>query len=315
MTLTFDDNFDTEMRKKEEMKQQLNKRFNCGSFFWLQRHSSSELQFVIVKTDGAASKELEILMDIEKLENGTIACTNYTIQELISSEEELPCTASCLQQFQGNKRWQEIMSSAVILRDVMKTVVCLQSLSLQTNSVRVSIRSDWEIVTKPAIKSFEYYSAFQRLPHSEKSILRKEAAIEAVLIQMMVSYDKKATSHIHTALRGHIRIGVQISMFKNDNHLYNLMYSLAHELQDFLRKDEVVMTILTLCSLFKQRPGLSFRQVIQDERGALFHLLEKYIESREWTTISSEDVWNMIHTFMAKLASLKVAWEEAMVRA
>jgi hypothetical protein len=54
-------------------------------------------------------------MDIEKLENGIIACTNYTIQELISSEEELPCTASCLQQFQGNKQWQEIMSPAVIL--------------------------------------------------------------------------------------------------------------------------------------------------------------------------------------------------------
>ena len=151
----------------------------------------------------------------------------------------------------------------------------------------------------------------EELVEADKVILRREASMETLTILMVFNYDRSKDAVALHSLENQLIMWAKTDIFKTigaDDIILDKYRSLMSEFEDVLRKDEIVMTLLCMLVLFKERSGLSNRLLVQRERAFFISLLDKYIaakiRSNEWNVLYGV-IWDFIHRDMARVSSVK----------
>ena len=100
--------------------------------------------------------------------------------------------------------------------------------------------------------------------------------------------------------------------------LYDSYMRFIGDFYDFIRWDPVIMSILSVLCLFKERVGISNRDAIQRERTLFMELLDKYIRAKvevHWTGCTVQGIWDHIHNKMVHVSSIKSLFENVALKA
>ena len=223
------------------------------------------------------------------------------------------------------RRLTQVASAASLLQQTFNAVIdilpdapdsfCEQEVSGFAVQKKLTLNITWQSVIKTITKSFDFITSFHSLPAEDQLILRKEATTEVLIIQMVGTFDKDMDSFVHNGIQGHLLLCTKFKMFSSDlteTTFYQSLRTLTYEFDDTLRRDEVVMTLLCMLCLFKDRSGIIYRDLIQEERMFFLELLDRYIKgkvaSKEWIT-PTHVLWDRIHRDMARVSSLKSLFE------
>ena len=174
----------------------------------------------------------------------------------------------------------------------------------------VSVTAYLTTVVKTIVNLFDIMFP-EELVEADKVILRREASMETLTILMVFNYDRTKDAVALHSLENQLILWAKTQVFKTigaDDIILDKYRSLMSEFQDVLRKDEIVMTLLCMLVLFKERSGLSNRELVQRERTFFVSLLDKYIaakiRSNDWI-IPYDVIWDFIHRDMARVSSVK----------
>lgn len=191
-------------------------------------------------------------------------------------------------------------------------------LSGKKTRVRLALSTSWLSVIKPVAKSFEIFSCFRSLPEADKIILRKESAMEAAIIHMISNYDKEFKSRVYIGIMGHLKLCVRTKQFEHFHSFFTAMDLLMNDFDETLRRDEVVMSLLTLSCLLKSRFGVKSLDILVQNRRKCFDILDKYIRAKlascEWT-LNYTEIWDVIYKNISRIHSLKTVYENLSVSA
>lgn len=224
------------------------------------------------------------------------------------------------------RRLSEVASATLLLKESHNARYSIPSGSSfispdgQLLIKRVSITLSWETVVIPISKAYELIDSYRNLCPYERDILCKESIAEVWTLQLAGYFNRETECAIHYALKGQVMVCEHISQYqKNENYqgVYESIRQLMDGFHDFLRRDSLLISILSLLSLFQERKGIiNSKEVVQYERQQYLLLLKKYIDSKvtsgEWP-LSQDEIWDVIQLKMLQISGMKEVIENMVV--
>ena len=220
------------------------------------------------------------------------------------------------------QRLNQTIEASVILRDTMCCRHFTTSSSSDEKWKRLEVRLTWETMAKQINKACVFFELLSSLTYEEQTIIKKESIIEIAIIQEAPFYDKETTNGVLPAVNNNIFVCLQPGMFMKfpeGKLIVDSLQGILNDWDDYLRKDDLITTLLSLICLFKERSGLSVgtRVRIQEERNIFLDLLDKYIlskvKSRDWIA-SHQAVWSRIHLKLNQISSIKHLLENVVLK-
>jgi len=194
------------------------------------------------------------------------------------------------------------------------SVTCLDSNTSDTQ--RISIVTDWLVIGKSIHRALELLDGFVSLSLENKYILRKECVTEIMFCQIISFFNKENNCFITQTLRKQLLIQTHIRYFKSYGQLSELIMTTALDFYDFIRKDVLVMGLISILFVFHERQDISNKHLILQERHAFMDLLDKYIHAKvksgDWTHPVNV-IWDHIHRRMNQLSNIKHVFENTTV--
>lgn len=148
----------------------------------------------------------------------------------------------------------------------------------------------------------------------DQDILRKESMVEVGGIQSAHTFDRQEGCFVHYALQNQVLVCAHVDQYK-----LNATYEVVHEptvrlmadFHDFVRKDVLITSIVSVLFLFQERSGISCHDVVREERALYLMLLQKYISAKckagDWI-LPPDVVWDHIHEKMDHMSKYKEAF-------
>ena len=210
------------------------------------------------------------------------------------------------------KTLSHVIDTADILRDMLYSKCKISSSSCESSKWKqLEIVGGWETFSLSVCKIAQLFESYRRLSKDQQIRMTKVSVTEVVFLEIAALFDKSSNSVVHPSIMFHLWICTDlVSMRKHvkTQSLCDLILKVMSEFEDFLRKDEIVMAILSLLSLFKESTDNSNNILIPQERALLLELLDKYIrakvQSKEWVT-SYEATWDLLKEKMAQISNIK----------
>ena len=214
------------------------------------------------------------------------------------------------------KTLSHVIDTAVILKDILCSKFKISSSSCETSkSKQLEIVGGWETFSLSVCKIAQLFESYRCLSKEQQIRMTKVSVTEVVFLQIAALFDKSNNSVVHPSIMSHLWICTDlVSMRKHvkTQSLCDQMLKVMSEFEDFLRKDEIVMAILSLLFLFKESTDNSNNILIPQERALFLELLDKYIrakvQSKEWIT-SYEVTWSILKEKMAQISNIKSSIE------
>ena len=219
----------------------------------------------------------------------------------------------------NNSLWQklsQVIDAAVVLRDVLYFKCTMSSSSAEDSTWKqVEIVGGWGTFAVPIFKVTQLFDSYRSLSENEQLFLTQIATTEIVFTQFAAFYDKSTNSLVHPTLKNHLLVCNNMISFKKivkSEAFIDQLVKFMSAFEDFLRKDEVLMTIISLLFLFKESTNNLKNVLILQERALLLELLDKYIkakvQSKEWIT-SYEVTWKLVKEKITGISYLKSIME------
>ena len=194
-----------------------------------------------------------------------------------------------------NNLWMklgQVIRASDFLANVLKpTCSFLPTSFMDVRQVRFHF--SWQTFKLNISQVLNNFDSFTCLLETDKEILRNECMNEVFLIQAASQFNKTSNSIAFVAVPDHLDITVRLDRQGTDEESKPLLLRFFQEFNDCLRRDGVIVTILSLLSVFTAREGLSDAIAVQEERNKLLDLLSKYIDAKiqfkEW--IASYDIF------------------------
>ena len=177
---------------------------------------------------------------------------------------------------------------------------------------QIQITVGYEKINEMIGNCLNLFSSLSLLSPEEKKILQTEAVAETILIQMTSSFERESSSFIQSLIRNHLSICSHLDMFPKDTRTesaHKMFSKMLFDFDDFLRKDDFVITILSLLCLIQERAGInSCKNQLQQQRTLFLSLLDRYIQgkvlSRDWIT-AVDVIWSHIHSLLSTVSNMK----------
>ena len=214
------------------------------------------------------------------------------------------------------KKLSQVIDAAVILRDVLYFKCAMSSSSAEDSTWKqIEIVGGWATFVLPIFKVTQLFQSYRSLSENQQLSLTQIATTEIVFTQFAAFYDKSTNSLAHATLKNHLLVCNNMISFKKivkSETFIDQLVKFMSAFEDFLRKDEVFMTITSLLFLFKESTDNSNNILIPQERTLLLELLDKYIkakvQSKEWIT-SYEVTWKLVKEKITGISYLKSIME------
>jgi len=181
---------------------------------------------------------------------------------------------------------------------------------------KIIIERNWIMADKIFIRAFQMLDIFRELSCDDQTLLRKEAMTEVLFCQHAVNYDRENNFIINYYLRKTLCIYVHIRVFKEFENVTQQLTSLMEDFYDFVRKDPVVVGIMSVLLLLQERPGFTRYHTILQQRVLVMNILDKYIRAKTTSGVWAlpvDVIWQHIHRKMGQLSQLKIFFEQTKV--
>jgi hypothetical protein len=185
---------------------------------------------------------------------------------------------------------------------------------LVSSKTTLSIVGNWTTVMRAVIAFIESFPSFQSITDpGDRYILQREAGLEITLVMWLTTFDKPKNSLVCLCVNESIALGCKLEAFQSNKSFYEEVTSFMYGFDDILRKDHILMTILSSLCLWQRRSGLqTCHTIIDNERTLLFKLLDKYmrskVEAQEWLT-PLHVLWTRVYKVVNTVSSLRILYE------
>ena len=159
-------------------------------------------------------------------------------------------------------------------------------------------------------------NSFSCLDRLDQMIMLKESSCEILLLRDALTFSREHEACMTPFLDGMLVFGIRyIELASSPNlfPLYNAWQSFIQDFEDYLRLDQIVMSLLVMLCLFQDRPGLREKEVVTRERGIYLQILQKYVAAKitsgEWNTVSPSEVWSLIYRKLEEVGRMKPLFE------
>ena len=231
--------------------------------------------------------------------------------DIYSSDSKITATIESM----NNILWKtlgHVIDAAVILRDMLYAKCNISSSSSENSKWKqLEVVGGWETYSSTVCKAAQLFDCYRCLSKDEQIRMTKVSVTEVVFLQIAALFDKSSNSVVHPTVMYHLWICTDlVSMRKHvkTHSLCDLILKVMSEFEDFLRKDEIVMAILSILFLFKESADNSNNTFILQERASLLELLDKYIrakvQSKEWIT-SYDVTCSILKDKIAQISNIK----------
>jgi len=162
----------------------------------------------------------------------------------------------------------------------------------------------------PAI-IFQGIPFLKTLPLEDQIILEKEGILDVQIIVNLFVTDLETTSWTRQVLDDKLVFGFQCNYMVSkewceEQQVYRI---LEKTMLNVLREDPVVITLLCIICFFQDRPGLTERDLIREERFFYVKLMDMYFMAKtsqgHWQSVSYQEVWDNIYQVIPLLSEIK----------
>lgn len=222
-------------------------------------------------------------------------------------------------------RLSQVISSNSLFRDIMTVKYSIPEKSVTSTFDEDEDERKQEILLTVSIDSFMKFitracqsiDAFRSLPQMDQLLLIKDCVVEMGYLNIIHTYDRDWESIIWYSFNRSLLFCSTIDVFRTEpltsGPLFSSFRELVADFSDFLRKDPIVVNILSLLLLFKEDTYQSCLSVIQRERKLYLELLEKYIsgkvKSGDWKDVTTESVLKHIQGKLSHIRRMRVLYE------
>jgi hypothetical protein len=245
-----------------------------------------------------------IYRDLQNLSSFDVQISSYhshvnEILDIVLKEDDLPTTSPTIMTQLDDRLWNKLII-AVDLAHEFQSVFRFKHELLNYSSSEVffqlsfTMQSAFDCVAN----IFNECSLLKQLEGRDKCILITCCCFEVAVI-LRIAIMKPNTFAIYFAVNDEVLIIPKLRRFQKmfTDKFIESLHTLVNTMDDYPRRDEVLVAIMCALSLFTERPGISenTRLVVREQRSLFLELLKKYvyakIESRHWIC-SFDDIWN-----------------------
>ena len=218
----------------------------------------------------------------------------------------------------------QVVSAASLFHELFRVEYFLPSPDYDYDSIggtmkRVVFTSALESLIKNLTLPLGNILTSHSVPEKDQEIILLGATTEILIILVLANFDKDRQSIVRYAVFNQVLLLADVNSIHSSSwsqEVLDLFQHLLHDDYDLIRRDEIVMTILCLVCLFKERPGVSCVDLLNNNSSLLFNLLDKYIlakvNSCEWISDSSF-IWELVAQYVKTISTQKSFLENFIV--
>ena len=159
-------------------------------------------------------------------------------------------------------------------------------------------------------------NSFSYLNRLDQMIILKESSSEIILLRDALTFSREHEACMTPFFGGMLVFGIRYIELASTPHLfplYNAWQCFIHDFEDYLRLDQIVMSLLVMLRLFQDRPGLREKDVVTREREIYLQIFQKYVAAKiasgECKTASPSEVWSLIYRKLEEVGRMKPLFE------